>query len=166
MIYTGLSRCGTGLEQFHQQFPKSASDSVQAPPEDYSLKGWQQLIPTLAAGGVGALYGASQAPGGSPLRGGIVGGLAGAGAGAAYTGANQFIASPYGKLLPRQTAATAAMLLGSGAIGGAIGLHGGRKLSDKLGLPDKDKDDELRELDLLQQAKTKAPTLMSRYFSL
>lgn len=131
--------------------------------ETSSLQGWQLLVPPLAAGTLGAAYGALQAPGGSPLRGGLVGGLAGAGAGAAFTGAHQALASPYGNLMNKSSPVNASLLLGAAGLGGAGGLRAGRQLSDWLGLPDKHKNDELSELDATHRGRHLLPKNLREY---
>ena len=138
-------------------FVKAAED------ENKPLQGWQQVIPAAVLGGTGALYGATQSPGGSPLRGALVGGMAGAGTGAGLAGMHQFLTSPYGGQF-QNSAGKTALLLGAMGLGGYGGLQAGRKGADKLGLPDKNKDDELSELDLIHKGRGWLPTELSGFF--
>lgn len=117
---------------------------------DTKLTGLEALFPALALGAGGALYGAVQSPGGSPLRGAMIGGAGGVGAGLGFTGGHHFIKSKYGEPMA-SNAVAAGTLLGGAALGGHMGLSTGRALAEMTGVGDpKDKvDNDLEELDVM-----------------
>ena len=108
----------------------------------------QALIPPGLAAAAGGAYGAYQAPGNSRLRGGLIGGLAGLGAGAGLTGVNSFLDSGYARHIKESPGIAASLLLGGTGLGAMAGLHGGRTLTEMLGLGNpRDKvDNDLAEL--------------------
>jgi hypothetical protein len=164
VTHTEASHTLTPVDQAFIRGLVAGSGVKTATATDYSLQGWQQVLPTLLGGALGATYGAVQAPGGSPLRGGLVGGAAGAGAGAAFTGTHQALASPYGSLMRESPAVSASLLLGAAGLGGLGGLRAGRKAADKLALTDKHKNNELDELNLLRKGGV-LPRNLSSYFN-
>jgi len=110
----------------------------------------QLLLPSLLLGTAGAGYGAMKAPGKSSLRGALIGGLTGVGAGAGLVGGTELINSPYGQAGLQGGGPSAATLVGGTALGAAGGMAGGRNLAKWLGLgSERDKtDNDLKELDI------------------
>jgi hypothetical protein len=128
---------------------------------------WQEnALPTLLATLAGAGYGAYRAPGGSQLRGGIIGGLGGAGAGAAFSGANAFLDSPLARHVQDSPALAASLVLGGTGLGLAGGLRAGRNLSARIGLGNpKDRvSNDLEEIDLLGRGSRAFPHQLRSYF--
>lgn len=128
---------------------------------------WQEhVLPTLLASLAGAGYGAYRAPGGSRVRGGIIGGLGGAGAGAAFSGANAFLDSPLARHMQDSPTLAASMVLGGTGLGLAGGLRAGRQLSENLGLgSQRDRvDNDLEEIDLLGRGSRAFPQQLRSYF--
>jgi len=123
---------------------KTAADPVSKPE---SISALQRLIPGLVLGAAGAGYGALQSPGKSRLRGAVVGGTAGAGAGLGLEAARTFIQSPHGA--PMSDGGNTASLFGGAALGGLGGLKAGRELAEYLQLGNQrdDTEDDLSELD-------------------
>lgn len=120
--------------------------------EEQSLQ--SKLLPAALAGSAGLVYGASQAPGDSVLRGALIGGLGGAGAGLGLAAGNAFMESDYSKSM-RSPAIGAAMALGGGALGLHGGLIAGRAIAKRTGMGDEDDrtSDDLKEIDIMRNAK-------------
>lgn len=120
--------------------------------EEQSLQ--SKLLPAALAGSAGLVYGASQAPGDSVLRGALIGGLGGAGAGLGLAAGNAFMESDYSKNM-RSPAIGAAMALGGGALGLHGGLIAGRAIAKRTGMGDEDDrtSDDLKEIDIMRNAK-------------
>lgn len=113
-----------------------------------------RLMPAALAGSMGLIYGATQAPGDSVLRGALIGGLGGAGAGLGFSAGNAFMESDAAKNM-RSPGIGAGMALGGGALGLHGGLLAGRAISKRTGLGDEDDktSDDLKEIDLMRNAK-------------
>lgn len=113
-----------------------------------------RLMPAALAGSLGLIYGATQAPGDSILRGALIGGLGGAGAGLGFSAGNAFMESDAAKNM-RSPGIGAGMALGGGALGLRGGLLAGRAISKRTGLGDEDDrtSDDLKEMDLMRNAK-------------
>ena len=113
-----------------------------------------RLMPAALAGSLGLIYGATQAPGDSILRGALIGGLGGAGAGLGFSAGNAFMESDAAKNM-RSPGIGAGMALGGGALGLHGGLLAGRAISKRTGLGDEDDrtSDDLKEMDLMRNAK-------------
>jgi hypothetical protein len=94
----------------------------------------EYTIPAALTAAAGGAYGAAQAPGGSRVRGGLIGGLAGLGAGGGFSAVQAFLDSSQARHIKDSPALAATLLLGGAGLGGAAGLHGGRQLSKRLGL--------------------------------
>lgn len=129
--------------------------------------GWQErVIPAALAGLVGAGYGAYKAPGHSPLRGAVIGGAGGLGAGAAMSGMNAFLDSGHARHLADADTLKATLLLGSAGLGLAGGLRGGRSIAKATGLGDENDSvkNDLAELDLLGRGSNALPHNLRSYF--
>jgi hypothetical protein len=119
--------------------------------------GNQQLLRALGLLGgstaLGAGFGALRKPGGSRLRGAVIGGTAGLAGGAGLMGANAFMDSPHMRNV-KDTSWQAPTVLGAtaGATAGGVGI--GRRLASLLGLEgrkDNDPNNDLEELDLTRK---------------
>ena len=102
---------------------------------------------------LGAGFGALRKPGGSRLRGAVIGGTAGLAGGAGLLGANEFMDSSHMRNV-KDTSWQAPTVLGAvaGATAGGVGL--GRRLASVLGLEgrkDNDPNNDLEELDLTRK---------------
>lgn len=123
-----------------------------------------QALPMLLGSGVGATYGAIQAPGKSRLRGALIGGLGGAGAGAALSGMNAFFRSPHAQFIDNSAVRSALVLGGAGAgLGG--GLQLGRRAADGLDLGDQDDSvaNDLEEIDPMRKGYKMLPQALQEY---
>lgn len=112
-------------------------------------------LPLLAMLAGGA-YGASKRPGGSSLRGVLLGGGAGLGGGLAFTGGRHFLNLDAAEHLKNSPGVAAGLLLGGTGLGMTAGLRGSNWLSKQVGLTgDKQNntDNDLEELDVVRQAK-------------
>ena len=132
------------------QVQKAAADpagaAAVAKPAAMSLL--EQLLPTALGGAVGAGYGAYKAPGHSKIRGALIGGLGGAGAGAGLSGMQAFLSSPHAATIDN-SAIRSALTLGGAGIGLHGGLTGGRALAEafRLGNPEDNYENDLAEID-------------------
>ena len=102
---------------------------------------------------LGAGFGALRKPGGSRLRGAVIGGTAGLAGGAGLLGVNEFMDSSHMRNV-KDTSWQAPTVLGAtaGATAGGVGL--GRRLASALGLAgrkDNDPNNDLEELDLTRK---------------
>lgn len=142
---------------------KTAADV--APVSNTNLSALEAAIPALLLGAGGAAYGAAKAPGGSSLRGAVIGGLGGAGAGAGFSAGHHFLHSKHGQPMSGNAAIAAGTMLGGGALGGHAGLQGGRAIAAALGLGDeKDKtDNDLREIDVMNRGNHLLPSYLQDY---
>lgn len=122
-----------------------------------AAQGNKQLLQALGLLGgstaLGAGFGALRKPGGSRLRGAVIGGTAGLAGGAGLLGANEFMDSPHMRNV-KDTSWQAPTVLGAaaGATAGGVGL--GRRLASALGLEgrkDNDPNNDLEELDLTRK---------------
>lgn len=126
----------------------------------------QLLLPALLGSVAGAGYGAYKAPGGSRVRGALIGGLGGAGAGAGLTSATEFLSSPYAKTIDNSGVRSALTLAGAGT-GLHLGLLGGRRLSENMGLGDEKNQtaNDLAEIDLMHKGRNMLPHSLREYFT-
>lgn len=122
-----------------------------------ATQGNKQLLQALGLLGgstaLGAGFGALRKPGGSRLRGAVIGGTAGLAGGAGLLGANEFMDSSHMRNV-KDTSWQAPTVLGAtaGATAGGVGL--GRRLASVLGLKgrkDNDPNNDLEELDLTRK---------------
>ena len=119
--------------------------------------GNKQLLQALGLLGgttaLGAGFGAIRKPGGSRLRGALIGGTAGLAGGAGLLGANQFMDSTHMRNV-KDTSWMAPSILGvtAGATAGGVGL--GRQLASSLGVTGRhgnNESNDLEELDLTRK---------------
>lgn len=130
-----------------------------------NMDAWQKYtLPGIVAALAGAGYGSVKAPGGSRVRGGLIGGGAGLGAGLGFTGTHAFLGSEFGKYLNDSPAIAASLYLAGTGLGGAAGLHGGRQLSKQLGLgdPRNQVENDLEELNMARSAPISLRRLLGR----
>lgn len=141
------------------QIEKTAEGSLTPGTATYNL------LPAALLAVLGGGYGAWKAPGGSPLRGAITGGLAGAGAGLGYSAADSYLRSPYGKPFEGTTAVPAAMLFGALGLGGSAGLHAGRRLSKHYQLGDEENkyENDLAAIDPAAISRKLLPSALQPY---
>lgn len=122
------------------------------------------LLPAALAGTAGAAYGAYQSPGGSPLRGALIGGMGGAGAGLGLSAANSFLESPMARKLESPGVNSGIVLGGAGA-GLSAGLLTGRELAEllRLGSRRDRTEDDLAEIDPAQEGYRMLPKALREY---
>jgi hypothetical protein len=124
----------------------------------------RDLLPALLAGTVGAGYGAYQAPGGSPARGALIGGMGGLGLGGGMAAGNAFLESPISRNI-ESGGVRSAIPLAAGAAGLSAGLLGGRDLAQSARLGDlKDRvSDDLQEIDPASRGFAMLPESLQGY---
>ena len=154
---------GTALEWAHH------TPDIKALPEHVKKEAdakqvMEALLPAMVGGVAGAGYGAYRAPGHSRLRGALIGGLGGFGAGAGLHGMNLFLNSPHAKNI-ENSAVRSAMVLGGTAGGLSAGLGAGRHLAGQFHLGnqrDTPKND-LAEMDPMQRKFLGLPAVFRDY---
>lgn len=154
---------GTALEWAHH------TPDIKALPEHVKKEAdakqvLEALLPAVVGGVAGAGYGAYRAPGHSRLRGALIGGLGGFGAGAGLHGMNLFLNSPHAKNI-ENSAVRSAMVLGGTAGGLSAGLGAGRHLAGQFHLGnqrDTPKND-LAEMDPMQRKFLGLPAVFRDY---
>lgn len=138
-----------------QSLGQAARQATLTPgPSSPGNKRWlQELLLVLGSGALGAGFGAVRRPGGSSLRGAVIGGTAGASGGASFVGANRFMDSDLARYIVDTN--MQAPSIAAAAVGGtAAGVRAGRGLADVLGLrgrQDNNPHNDLEELDLTQK---------------
>jgi len=129
------------------------------------VKGLQHdILPAVLAGTIGAGYGAFQAPGGSPARGAVIGGMGGLGLGAGMAAGNAFLESPISRNIEASGVKSAIPLAG-GMVGLGGGLALGRETAEHahLGNPKDRFVDDLEEIDPAQKGFAMLPEYLREY---
>lgn len=156
----------TRLKDEKMKHQKAAEDSMEVLFKQGAshLSGLQSLMPTMVLGAGGAIYGATKAPGGSRLRGALIGGMGGIGAGAGFTAGHAFSGSDYAAPMA-SPGLSAAAILGGSAAGGHFGLEAGRALASATHMgDDNDKvDNDLQEIDIMSQKNKLLPSYFQEY---